>query len=229
MPAFTGFPAGTLQFLAELEANNDRDWFESNRDRYESLVREPALDFVSSMDAPLQRISEHLTAVPKKAGGSLMRVHRDVRFSKDKTPYKTNIGIQFRHARGKDVHAPGFYLHIDNTGCFLAAGVWRPEREALAAIRERIRDRPGAWKKVTGNRAFSGTFTFGGESLTRPPRGFEPDDPNIEDLKRKDYIASTTFPAGDIEQAGFLKQAASTFAKARPLMQFICDALQIEF
>ena len=114
MPKFTGFPPGTLRFLRELERNNDREWFAVNKPRYEALVREPALDFIATMGPKLLSISDHFVALPKKTGGSLMRVYRDTRFGKDKTPYKTNIGIQFRHEVAKDIHAPGYYLHIDN-------------------------------------------------------------------------------------------------------------------
>ena len=126
MATFQGFGKPALQFLAELEANNNREWFAQNKPRYEELVREPALDFIVAMGSELQKLSPHLEAIPKRVGGSLMRVYRDTRFGKDKTPYKTNIGIQFRHRMGKDVHCPGFYLHISNDEIFLGAGMWRP-------------------------------------------------------------------------------------------------------
>ena len=125
MPKFAGFPPQTLKFLKELERNNNREWFQANKSRYEDVVLEPALDFITTMGPKLHAISDHFVAIPKRMGGSLMRVYRDTRFGKDKTPYKTNIGIQFRHELGRDVHAPGYYLHIDNTGCFLAAGIPR--------------------------------------------------------------------------------------------------------
>lgn len=132
MPKFTGFPPQTLRFLKELERNNNREWFQANKPRYEDAVLEPALDSITSMGPKIQAISDHFVATPKRVGGSLMRVYRDTRFGNDKTPYKINIGIQFRHELGKDVHAPGYYLHIDNTGCFLAVGIWRPEPQTPA-------------------------------------------------------------------------------------------------
>ena len=125
------FKTSTIKFLRELEKNNNRDWFEANKHRYESDVREPALAYIEAMAPRLAKISPHFIASPKKVGGSLMRVYRDVRFSKDKTPYKTNIGIQFRHSAGKDVHAPGFYMHIEPSQVFIAAGIWRPDSEML--------------------------------------------------------------------------------------------------
>ena len=97
---FAGFTSDLIGFLEDLRFHNEREWFKANSDRYERHVREPALDFIAAMAPRLEKISPHLTAVPKKVGGSLMRIHRDVRFSKDKTPYKTNLGIQFRHSAG---------------------------------------------------------------------------------------------------------------------------------
>jgi uncharacterized protein (TIGR02453 family) len=91
-------------------------------------------------------ISAHFLAQSRKVGGSLMRVYRDTRFSRDKTPYKTNIGIQFRHELGKDVHAPGYYLHIAPNECFAAIGLWHPESSALFKIRQAIADKSEAWR-----------------------------------------------------------------------------------
>ena len=108
------FSAATFSFLEELAAHNNRAWFEANKSRYESVVREPALQFIAAMAPLLAEFAPHFRAEPRRVGGSLMRVHRDTRFSRDKSPYKTNIGIQFRHALGKDVHAPGFYLHVSS-------------------------------------------------------------------------------------------------------------------
>ena len=120
MSGFSGFGADTRRFLAELEGNNNRDWFQANKHRYDEFVLEPSLEFIAAMGPLLEEISPHFLAIPKRVGGSLMRVYRDTRFGHDKRPYKTNIGIQFRHEMGKDVHAPGYYLHIETASCFLA-------------------------------------------------------------------------------------------------------------
>ena len=114
---YATFTPATVKFLAELSDNNNRDWFNENKTRYEEEVLDVALRFIQSMQDPLADFAPHFTAIPKRMGGSLMRVYRDTRFSKDKTPYKTNIGIQFRHVLGKDVHAPGFYVHIEPGSC----------------------------------------------------------------------------------------------------------------
>ncbi len=124
LPTFSGFPIGLLHFLDELSRNNKREWFQANRSRYEQDVLQPALAFIETMAKPLEKISPHFCAVPKRMGGSLMRPYRDVRFSKDKRPYKTNVGIQFRHEAGRDVHAPGFYFPIEPDEAFLGVGIW---------------------------------------------------------------------------------------------------------
>ena len=229
MPAFQGFGAATVRFLQELEANNNRDWFQANKHRYEAEVLAPALDFISAMSDELDGFAPHFTALPKRMGGSLMRVYRDVRFSPSKAPYKTNIGIQFRHEQGKDVHAPGYYLHIESTGCFFGAGMWRPVPEALQAIRSRIAEQPQAWRRVLEAREFTETFRLGGDALKRPPRGYAADLPHIEDLKRKSFIGSCDFPVANAASPGFPQEAAATFAKAAPLMAFLCAALNVPF
>ncbi len=114
------------EFLEELEANNNREWFNENRERYEEEVREPAFDLIRAVRPMLAEISPNMTARDTKVGGSLMRVFRDTRFSADKTPYKTNVGIQLRHLRANDVHAPGYYVHLSTESCFFGAGRRRP-------------------------------------------------------------------------------------------------------
>ena len=149
MPQFTGFGKDTFGFLGQLEKNNKREWFEENKPRYLGGVLEPALDFIATIGPSIHKISDYFDAIPKRTGGSLMRVYRDMRFAKDKKPYKTNIGIQFRHQFGKDIHAPGYYLHIERNNCFLAAGMWRPEPKSLAGIRRLISEKPAQWEKAS--------------------------------------------------------------------------------
>ena len=125
-------------FLRELAENNDREWFKAHQDEYEQYVREPALEFITDFAKPLEKISPHFVADSRTVGGSLFRIQRDTRFSKDKTPYKTNVGIQFRHEFGRDVHAPGFYLHLEPDNVFMGAGMWHPDGGSLKRIRDAI-------------------------------------------------------------------------------------------
>ena len=132
------FGPGLFSFLSDLRANNNREWFAANRDRYEEQLLEPALAFIDSFASRLKKISPHFRADARPSGGSLFRIHRDTRFSKDKTPYKTNLGIHFRHERAKDAHAPGYYLHIGPGEVFAGGGIWRPATGAATSIREAI-------------------------------------------------------------------------------------------
>ncbi len=229
MADFEGFQPSLLAFLGDLRSNNNRDWFNEHKTLYENQVREPALDFISAMGPPLARFAPMFVAVPKKSGGSLMRVYRDTRFSRDKTPYKTNVGIQFRHEYGKDVHAPGYYFHIDPDQVFLGAGIWRPAPEALRAIREAIVESPQAWQKVLRSRTLKSRFALGGESLTRPPRGFQADSPHIDDIKRKDFIAVCELEHDILFEKDLVKQVAAHFKAATPLMKFLCDAVGVPY
>ena len=223
------FRPETLHFLDEIAANNERTWFQANKHRYEADVLEPALGYIETMGPRIESISAHFVAIPKRVGGSLMRIYRDTRFSHDKTPYKTNIGIQFRHERGKDVHAPGFYVHVEPGQCFLGAGIWRPESSALAKIRTRIVEKPGAWKNTSRDGRFREHFEFGGQRLKRPPRGYAADLPYIEDIKRKDFIASCPIDDEDVIAGDFAERTAARFAAAAPLMAFLCTALELQF
>ncbi len=223
------FSAATFGFLDEIAANNNRAWFDANKLRYEAVVREPALTFIAAMAPMLERFAPSFRAEPRKAGGSLMRVFRDTRFSRDKTPYKTNIGIQFRHFLGKDVHAPGFYLHVAADECFLGAGCWHPEADALGRIRHLIATDPKRWFAARDDRKFGGHWTLAGDALTRPPRGHSADHPALDDLKRKDFIALAPLSVDAVTSPGLPKLAGGRFADAAPLMRFLCEALGVPY
>jgi len=223
------FSKSTFKFLDQLAANNNRAWFEENKPRYASLVREPALEFIEAMAPALNTFAPHFRADSRKMGGSLMRVYRDARFSRDKTPYKTNIGIQFRHELGKDVHAPGFYVHISTAECFLAVGCWHPEPDALGRIRDLIAQKPEKWFAARDNEKFVAQWMLSGDTLMRPPRGYAADHPAIEDLKRKDFIALAPLAPADVTGPGLVKLASEQFATTVPFMSLLCDALEVAY
>ncbi len=223
------FSAATFDFLRELAANNHRDWFMENKSRYEEVVRTPALRLIEDMADELPAISPHFLAVSKKVGGSLMRVHRDVRFGKDKRPYKTNIGIQFRHQLGKDVHAPGFYLHIETDGCFVGAGIWHPDALTLGKIRDAIVENDKEWVKAKENPAFKKRFKLEGDALVNAPRGYAKDHALIDDLKRKDFIAIAPLKESDVTGKKLLATVVDSFVTADPLMRFLCKSLAFNY
>ncbi|KIG15575.1 DNA topoisomerase I [Enhygromyxa salina] len=226
---FSGFTPDLVQFLGDLSIDNNREWFQANKQRYEQQVREPALAFIRAVEPKLRKLSKHFVASDKKVGGSLMRIHRDVRFSADKTPYKTNLGIQFRHEVGKDVHAPGFYVHVDTEGVFLAAGTWHPDSESLGLIRQRIAAQGPAWKRARDNPKFVAHWELGGESLTRPPRGFAKDHPLIDDLRRKDHIAVCKLSLDQILGPKAVDLVVARFALTQPYVSFLCKAIDVPF
>jgi len=222
------FEKKTIRFLRELKKNNDREWFKANKTRYEEDVLDVALHFIKSMQDPLAEFAPHFTALPTRIGGSLMRVYRDTRFSKNKLPYKTNIGIQFRHENARDVHAPGYYVHIDPDEVFIGVGMWRPDSEPLRQIRERIAVRSGEWQRAIDAPAFKRKFSLGGESLQRPPRGFDKEHPLIDDIKRKSFIAIQTMKVEDCLRPQFQRTVETSFKNATPYMEFLCAAVGVK-
>ena len=127
MPETAYFSPDLFKFLRQLKKNNKREWFAKNKERYQKVVVEPALRFIGDFTPPLSKLSSHFVADPRPSRGSLFRLYRDIRFSSDKRPFKTHIGIHFSHESGKNAHAPVFYLHLEPDNCFAAAGVWHPD------------------------------------------------------------------------------------------------------
>ena len=237
------FNEESINFLYSLAANNNREWFTEHKSEYESFIREPAIRLIEAAEPELKTISNHFVANPKKVGGSLMRVYRDTRFSRDKTPYKTNIGIQFRHEQGKDVHAPGFYLHVGLDEIFIGVGIWKPDTKALAKIREAIDCNSGIWKRGKNSltseqspeipdKSFGlpkPSFELVGDSLKRPPKGYDRDHPLLEDLKRKDFIAVKHLSRDQLLSPDYLQLVFSQFSKTKSFMKFLCKALELPF
>ena len=222
----TPFSPAYFQFFRELAAHNDKPWFEANRARFEADVRGPLVDFVLALREPVAAISPHIVVDPRPNGGSIFRIFRDTRFSADKTPYKTHGALQLRHAAGKDVHAPGFYVHLGPGEVIVGAGLWRPEPEVLTKLRARIQAEPAAWTEV---KASLGGRSLGGESLKRPPAGVPADHPHLDDLKRKDFVLMAELPEAAALDAGFLDRVVGEFRAAVPLMRFLCGAQRLPF
>jgi len=229
MPAITSLPSEMFAFLTDLERNNRREWFQARKPRYEQSVKEPALGFIADFAPRLARISPRFVADPRPVGGSLFRIYRDTRFSKDKTPYKTHVGIQFRHERGKSVHCPGFYLHVDPYEPFAGLGVWRPDGPTVASIRDAVVADPAGWRKAAHGKAFRRVWDLEGESLKRAPRGYPPDHPLVEDLKRKDFTAIAPLTPDALQAPGFARDLAALFRKGAGFMDFLCRAVGVDY
>lgn len=225
------FRPDLFRFLSDLAENNQRGWWEENRQRYVELVRDPALDFITDFQPRLERISPRFVADSRTVGGSLMRPHRDTRFSPDKTPYKTNVGVQFRHESARDVHAPGFYLHLEPVACFASIGLWRPEAAVARRIRQAIHDDPPGWEKATGG-AFVREWSVDRhqeDMLRRIPRELDHPHPRPDDLRLKTFTATSRLTQKEVTSAGFDELLAGRFAAGAPLVSFLCTVLGLPF
>jgi len=227
--AKTYFTAATFRFLRSLANNNNREWFHAHKDAYDNDVREPFLALIGDLQAPLSKISSHYRADPRKVGGSLFRIHRDTRFSNDKQPYKPWQGARFFHERRNEVHAPSFYMHIQPGDNFAGGGMWHPESDALKKIREFLADNPEAWKRATRSKAFRDRFEFWGESLSRPPRGYDANHELIDDLKRKDFACGTGFDEKLACSSELLPWLVDTYKRVAPMIDYLCASQELDF
>jgi uncharacterized protein (TIGR02453 family) len=236
------FTPELFRFLRALARHNKREWFEAHRDRYERVVREPCLRLIEDLAVPLRGISPVLVASPKKVGGSLFRIHRDVRFSGDKRPYKTHVGMSFFHAatratprggegtadRGR-LDAPVLYLHLEPGACFTGGGLWHPQPATLKRIRDFIVDNPRSWQHATRRAEFTRLYELTGEALSRPPKGYPKEHPLLEDLKRKDFVATTRLDEADLLRPDLATLLVKRYRVASPLLEWLCLALDLEY
>lgn len=212
------------QFLDDLSRNNSKPWFEAHRDRYERDLREPAVAFVEAMAPRLARLSPHLRAVAKGTGSSISRIHRDTRFSADKSPYKDWLGMHFVHESGKE--APGLHLHVSRADCGVGLGVWMLDPPSLAKVRDRIAAADGGWGKARAA-LDRGGFRFIGDSLKKVPKGYPPEHPHAEDLKRKTFGAGRPVDP-KLPLPALCDQVESSWRAGWPLMTFLCAALDLD-
>jgi uncharacterized protein (TIGR02453 family) len=226
------FTPAVYAFLRELAQNNNKEWWEDNKDRYVTTIREPARDFIGDFGDRLASVSPHFSADTRTNGGSLMRPYRDMRFASDKTPYKTNVGIQFRHERGQDAHAPGFYLHLEPGRNFAGAGMWTPEARVARRIREAINVDPVGWEKAAHSKGFTGEWSLGSheeDRLKKIPKDLDPDHPYPDDLRLKSFTAGTKLTQKSITSTGFADDLVALYATAGPYTEFLCGAIEVEF
>ena len=223
------FDKHSFKFLRDLARHNERAWFHANKARYEAAVRDPFLALIGDLAEPLAKVSAHYRADAKPLGGSLFRIQRDTRFANDKTPYKTHAGAQFYHARGRKAEAPVFYLHLQPGASFIGAGLWHPQPETQRRVRAFLADNPSAWKKAAHAPAFTRRYALEGDSLARAPRGFDPQHELIEDLKRKDFVATRAIDDETMLGPRLKQVVAEDFARLGPFVDYLCAALDLEF
>lgn len=214
---FTGFRPEALAFLVELALNNDRAWFQPRKAEYEALLKEPLERLCSALDAEFRARGVPLAADPAR---SPFRIYRDVRFSKDKSPYKTNIGASFPWIG--DGGGVGGYFHLEPGAIFVGGGMWHPSPARLAAWRSAVvGDRAGV-NGVLDDTSFRAAFgAVEGERLKRAPTGYPPDDPDIDLLRLKDVVFSRPLSDADVLAADLPATIAEALGPAVPLLRLL--------
>jgi uncharacterized protein (TIGR02453 family) len=228
------FTADSLRFLRGLARNNTRPWFEAHRAGYEQHVKEPMAELVGEMDVRLARLAPEMTGDPRR---SLFRIHRDVRFSKDKSPYKTNAGCWFFHTgatskvgREADGGGAGFYFHLQPGASFVAGGCWMPPRPALQRFRARLAADLRGWERIVLAPAFRKRFGSLSEDdmLKRVPRGFECDHPAGRWLRHQSFTVSRALTDAQVTNARLTATLADDFTRMLPLVRWLNSALGFE-
>jgi len=228
-PPFDGFPKDFLAFFREIAKHNDREWFAANKERFRASVQIPMLSFIAAMDLPLGRFADCFVADARTQGGSMFRIYNDMRFH-DAKPYKEHAACQFRHEAGKDAHAPGFYVQFEPKEVFFGGGIWRPPGPQLRAIREAIEADPERWTEITRSPSFKRRFgAIEGESLKRPPQGFDPEHPLIDDIKKLSFFVGQIVEPEEIQSKAFVKEVSRSFEALGPFMRFLTEALGLPF
>lgn len=231
MADFAGFTQAGPRFFRNLARNNNRTWFEANRPVYETAVREPLRALVEGLDVALATIVPEITGDPKR---SLFRINRDIRFSKDKSPYKTNAGCWFYHqdaGRGvgqdADGGGAGFYFHLDGKTAFVAGGIWMPARPVLTKIRDRLAEDWKNFEAIVKAPAFRRRFgAISREAvLTRVPRGFPPDHPAADYLRLQSFTVGRDVPGKDFGSARLVRVLARDFELMTPMIRWLNGAM----
>ncbi|OYU97754.1 MAG: TIGR02453 family protein [Bacteroidetes bacterium B1(2017)] len=207
-----------INFLKELQNNNSKEWFDQNRTEYEAL-RKNWITYVGKVIDGLQSFDPSLNGLEPKA--CIFRINKDIRFSKDKTPYKTNFGAIMNRGGKKSLFS-GYYLHIDPKEIFIAGGAYQPTPEHLAALRQEIDYNYEEFKAIASNKIATKNFgTIGGEKLVRPPKGYELDNPAIEYLKQKSFIWVKNYSVKELYSPTFIEEILLSYKAMKPLNDFI--------
>jgi uncharacterized protein (TIGR02453 family) len=214
----------TLRFLASLKKNNNKPWFEKNRKLYE-VIRSGMMAFTEELIRAMNAFDSTIGFPDPRS--CLFRINRDVRFSKDKSPYKTSMGIAISKA-GKNFEAAGYYLHLEPGKCFVGGGMWMPQPDQLKKVRQEIDYNFNDFKKIVEASAFR--KKFGGLNtemkLSRPPKGYDEHNPAIEYMKLKSFTVGAEVTDAQVLYSGFVKDAAKVFKEMNPFIRFLNEAVK---
>jgi uncharacterized protein (TIGR02453 family) len=231
LPTFSGFRPAALTFFRGLARNNTKEWFEARRMVYEEEVKRPFTLLVEEIDARLGDIAPEIVGQPKR---SMFRIHRDIRFSKDKSPYKTNAACWFFHrdaghgVGSQNAHGgAGFYFHLEPNACFCGGGIWMPPAPTLKALRQALAKDYTTFEKTVTAPAFRRAFgTLSGEAmLTRPPKGYDADHPAVAWLRYKSFTAGRPVSLEDVQSKKLPDLLVKQFATMLPLVRWLNSAL----
>lgn len=223
-PPFEGFTAKGIEFLTKLKKNNRRDWFEKHKEEYETFVKLPMQSLIAALQPHFLSFAPEFEINPKK---SIFRIYRDVRFSKDKSPYKTHVAAHFvLHGKPKGVEGSGYYLHVEPGEVFLGGGIYMPDSDQLKKIRKAIVQRSDEFLGIVNAVRFKKAFRkIEGEKLRRIPQGYESDHPMGEWLRLKQFFVGLSLPEGKCRTAKFVDVVAQGFESATPLVKFLNESL----
>lgn len=218
----------TLQFLKDLAANNNKEWFDKNKTTYQDV----RANFMAFINEVLVRLSSNDPDIRDlEAKDCLYRINRDVRFSKNKAPYKNNIAASMERAGKKSIYG-GYYIHLQPGTSFIGGGLWMPESKELKKIRQEIDYNFTEFKQIIKNKKFIATFGGFEETkeykLARPPKGYDAENPAIEYLKLKSYVVTRPMDDADITSRNFINIVIDSFKTMQPLLQFLNRAIEEE-
>ncbi|MEX1276639.1 MAG: DUF2461 domain-containing protein [Bacteroidota bacterium] len=222
-PPFDGFSKKTITFLKNLRKNNNRPWFEKHKEEFERDVKLPMQSMIVALQPHFHRFAPEVEVHPKR---SLFRIYRDIRFSKDKSPYKTHVAAHFvMRGEAKGTEGSGYYFHIEPGQVFVGVGIYMPQSDQLKKIRKALAGKPDQFLSIVQESSFRRMFgMLEGEKLRRVPQGYEPDHPMAEWLKFKQFFVSVEWPESKCYKAAFVKEVATVFEKAAPLVKFLTEA-----
>jgi len=223
-PPFDGFPREGIDFLKSLKRNNNRPWFEKHKPDYESFVKLPVQSLIVALRPHFERFAPEFDVNPKR---SIFRIYRDVRFSKDKTPYKTHAAAHFvLRGKPKGVEGSGYYLHIEPGEVFIGGGIYMPDNDQLKKIRSAIADHSDQFLSIVHLPKFKKIFgKLEGEKLQRVPKGYEPDHAMAEWLKHKQFFVWIEWPESKCLKDKFVAEVAEVYKAATPLVRFLNEAM----
>ena len=209
----------TFDYLLELNTNNNRDWFIKNKSTFDKQQKDIKSFF--------NTIKEDLNQIDSIDKMQIFRIYRDVRFSKDKTPYKTHFSVGF--SRTKPLLRGGYYLHIENNASFVGGGFWEPNKDDLNRIRKELEIDATELREIINQPTFKKAFgTLEGEELKSAPRDFDKNHPDIDLIRKKQYLVTRKFSNAEVLSPNFEKEVLSTFQAMRPFFDYMSDVLSTD-